>query len=94
MLHGFEFILAYINMFHLLDKLFDSGILVCGMSTIWEVTNGCSNKYRYALAIHLMTVLSSSYGIITNRAINSPGHVNNFADGINEMDKCYLNEQM
>ena len=29
------------------------------------------------LATYLMTVLSSSYGIIIDRAINAPGHENN-----------------
>ena len=54
-----------------------------GMSTVWEDTGGCAKKYRCTLAIYLMTVLSSSYGIIIDRAINAPGHGNNFVDGLN-----------
>ena len=41
-----------------------------GMSKVWEDTAGCANKYRCNLDIYLMTVLSSSYGIIMDLAIN------------------------
>ena len=39
---------------------------------------------------NLMTVSSSSSGIIMDREINAPGHVNNVVGGINEMDKGSL----
>ena len=64
-----------------------------GISTVWEDTDGCAKKYKCALAIYLMTVLSSSYGIIMYRKINAPGHENNIADGINAPNKCYLNKK-
>ena len=35
-------------------------------------TNGCATQYICDLDIYLMTVLSSSYGIIMDRAINAP----------------------
>ena len=35
------------------------------------------------LDIYLTTVFSSSYGIITDRTINAPGHGNNAVDGLN-----------
>ena len=60
------------------------------MLTVWEDTDGCANKYRCALAIYLMTVLSSSYGIIINRAINAPVHGNDVVYGINATDKHYF----
>ena len=53
------------------------------MPTVWEYNYGCSNKYRRVLATYLMTVLSSSYGIIMDRAINAPGHEKNVVDGLN-----------
>ena len=53
-------------------------------------TNGCATQYMCDLAIYLMTVLSSSYGIIMNRAIDVLGHGKNFIDGINATDKRYL----
>ena len=61
-----------------------------GISTVWEYTNGCAKQYRSDLDIYLMTVLSSSYGIIMDRAINAPGHGKNVVDGINAKDKLYL----
>ena len=47
-----------------------------------------------ALAIYLMTVLSSSYGIIMDHAINAPCHGNNVVDGLNATDKNYLKGRM
>ena len=44
------------------------------MSTVWEDTNDCARQYMRALATYLMTVLSSSYGIIIYLEINAPGH--------------------
>ena len=61
-----------------------------GMSTVWEYTNGCAKQYMCALAIYLITVLSSSYGVIMDHAINAPGHGNNVVDGLNATDKHYL----
>ena len=77
-------------MVHLLKTFLESGKLVSGMSTVWEDTDGCANHYRCALAIYLMTVLSSSYGIIMDHTINAPGHGNNVVYGINETYKRYL----
>ena len=55
-----------------------------------EDTYDCVNQYMCALAIYLMTVLSSSDGFIMDCAINAPGHGNNIVDGINATDRCYL----
>ena len=64
------------------------------MSTVWEDTDGCANQYMRALDKYLMTVLSSSYDIIMDRAINAPGYVNNVVDGINATEKRHLKEKM
>ena len=64
------------------------------MSTLWEDTDGCANRYRRALGIYLMTVASSSYGIIMDRAINTTGHGNNVVDELNTTDKRYLKRGM
>ena len=71
-------------------KTFESGILVSSMSTVWEDTDGCAKQYRWALDIYLMTVLSSSYGIIIYRAINSPVHLKKVVGGLNATDKGCL----
>ena len=61
-----------------------------GISTVWEDTYGCDKQYRCDLAIHLMTVLSSLYGIIMDHAINAPGNGKNVVDVPNETYKDYL----
>ena len=53
------------------------------MSTEWEDTDGCAKQYRCDLDIYLMTNLSSSYGIIMDFVINSPGHGKNVVDLLN-----------
>ena len=50
------------------------------MSIVWEDTNVCTKKYRRALTIYLMTVLSSLCGIIMDHEINAPGQKNNVVD--------------
>ena len=50
---------SHAHMVHILKTFLDSVILACGMSTVWEDTNGCAKKYIFALDIYLMTVLSS-----------------------------------
>ena len=60
------------------------------MSTVWEDTDGCANKYKFYLDVYLMAVLSSSYGIITNVVINSSGYGNNAVDILNTVDKFHL----
>ena len=64
------------------------------MSTVWENTYGCANKYRCDLAVYLMTMLSSSYGIIIYCSMNAPGHGKNDVDGINATVKWYFNGGM
>ena len=72
----------------------ESRRVVSGMSTVWKYAYGCAKQYMCGLAIYLMTVLSTSYGILMDRSINIPGHVNNVADGINATDKRYLKEKI
>ena len=84
-IHGIHMLVCFIYL-----KIFEAGILVSGMWTVWEYNNGCVNQYMCALDIYLMTVLSYSYGFIMYRAINEPGHGNNVVGGLNEMEKRYL----
>ena len=60
------------------------------MSTVWEDTNGFAKQYMCSLAIYLMTVLSSSYGIIMDSESNAPGYGKSVVDGLNIMDNFYL----
>ena len=73
-------------------KIIKLGLLVYGMSTVWEDTHGCENQYLCSLTIYLMTVVSYLSGIIVDNEINAPVHVNNVGDGLNTTDKLYLKE--
>ena len=60
------------------------------MSTLWEETDSFANQYKCDLDMYLMTVLSSSYGIIMDCEINAPGHVKNVVDRLNATENPYL----
>ena len=63
------------------------------MSTVWKYTEGCAKQYRFALDVYLITVLSSSYVIITYCTINEYGHGK--MPPVHSMQlKKYLKEQM
>ena len=81
---------SHAHMVHLLKTSLESGRLVSGMSTVWEGTDGGSKQYRCAFVLYLMTVLSYSYGIILDQAIDAPGHGKNVVDGLNATYKRYL----
>ena len=44
--------------------------------------------------IYLMTVLSSSYVIILDNAINATGNGNNVVEGLNSRYNCYFKSNM
>ena len=44
---------------YLLKTVLESGRLVSGMSTVWEYTDGCTKKPRYALYIYILMSMSS-----------------------------------
>ena len=64
------------------------------MSTVWEYTHGCAKKYGCDLDIYLMTVLSSSYGIILDCETYAPSHEKNVVDGLNATAKRSMKEKM
>ena len=64
------------------------------LSTIWENTDGCAEKYRCASALYLMSVMSKTYSIIIDRGISAPGHGKEVVDGIIAVDKHYIYQLM
>ena len=48
---------SHAHMVHLLKTFLESGILVSGMLTVREDTDGCANQYRCVLGIYLITML-------------------------------------
>ena len=60
------------------------------LSTIWENTDGCAEKYRCASALYLMSVLYHFYSIIIDCGNSDPGHGKEVVDGLNSIEKCYI----
>ena len=73
-----------------IQKQIELGILVSGMSNVWEDTDGFGDQYICAMDIYLFIVLSSLCGIIMDFVINVLGHGRNVFDGIKDNDKRYL----
>ena len=44
------------------------------LSTIWGNTDGSVEKYIFAIALYVMSVLSQPQSIIFDRGISAPGH--------------------
>ena len=64
------------------------------MSTIWENTDFCAQKYRCAYVIYLMSVMLQCYSIIIDWGISAPGHGKEALDGLNAVDKRYIYQLM
>ena len=60
------------------------------LSKIWENTDGCAEKYRYASTPYLKSVLSQCHSIIMDRGISVPGHGKQVVDGLNAIVKRYM----
>ena len=57
---------------------------------MWDQTDGCAKRYRCSIAYYLMFYLSSSYQIVLDRAVDTPGHGRDVVDGFNAVQKQYL----
>ena len=64
------------------------------LSTIWENTDGCAERYRCATELYLMSVLSQRHSIIFDRGISAPGHDKDVVDGFNAIEKHYMYKLM
>ena len=58
--------------------------------TMWDQTDGCAKQYRCSIAYYLMSYLSTSYQNFLDRAVDTPGHGKDVADGFNAVQKRYL----
>ena len=74
-------------MVHLFNKLYEKGILVSGISTVWKDTDGHTKQYRCDIYIYFATILSPLYEIIIYHAINAPGHGNDVFNVLNDTNK-------
>ena len=78
----------------LISLLKNNQLLTTSLSTIWENTDGCAEKYRCASALYLMSVISQTNSLIIDRVIIAPGHVKEVVDGLNAVDKRYIYQLM
>ena len=58
--------------------------------TMWDQTDGCAKQYRCSIVYYLMSYLSTSYQIVLDRAVDTPGHGKDVLDGFNAVQKRYL----
>ena len=78
----------------LIELLKNKNKLMSTLSTIWENTNDCSEQYRCATSLYLMSVLSQRSSIIFDRGISATGHGENVVDGLNVIDNRYMYQLM
>ena len=57
--------------------------------TTWDQTDGCAKKYRCSIAYYLMSHLSTSYQIVIDRSVDTPGYGKDVVDGFNDVQKRY-----
>ena len=62
--------------------------LGAGHSTICENTDGFAEHYRCATALYLLSILSQSFDIFTDRRISAPGHGREIVDALDSTEKC------
>ena len=78
----------------LISFLKNKKILTTSLSTIWENTDVCTEQYRCASAMYLMSMMSQTYSIIIDRGISAPGHGKEVAYGLNAVEKRYIYQLM
>ena len=72
----------------LLAKVFEKKMIRGG--TMWDQPDGCAKQYRCSIAYYLMSYLSTSYQIVLDRSVDTPGHGKYVVDGFNAVQKRYL----
>ena len=76
-----------------LKYLEDTGIIRKG-GTILEDTDSCAKQYRSGTSLYLNTLLATTHGIVIDRAVGAPGHGKDEVDGLNAVDKRFINAKM
>ena len=78
----------------LISLIKNKKVLTKSLSTIWETTYSCAEKYICTYALYLMSAMSQTYSIIIDRGISAPGHGKEVVDGLNAVDKIYIYQLM
>ena len=69
-------------------------VLFADMSTIWYNNCGCTEQYRCAAALYLLSILSHAYNVIIDSGGVAPGHGRDLVDGFNATNKIFLSMLM
>ena len=69
-------------------------ILFAYVSTIWENTDGCEDKYFCKTALYLLSMLAHTYNIIIDSGVGASGHGIKVVDGLNANDRQFLSMLM
>ena len=77
------------HLYTLFEQVFVKKQMIIGR-TIWDQKYGCAKQYRCSIAYYLMSYLSTSYQIVHDRAVDTPGHGKYVVDGFNAVQKRYL----
>ena len=62
--------------------------------SIWDNINGCTDQYRYAIALYLLSLLDHAYNIIIGCGIVSLGRDQDIVSGLNATDKPFISMLM
>ena len=57
---------------------------------LWDQKDRCGKQYRCSIDYYLMSYLSTSYQIVLDRAVDTPGHGKDVVEGFNDFQKRYL----
>jgi hypothetical protein len=85
---------TYNNMCKEYEQLRSWGELEKYKSIDFNNTDGCTAQYRSYRALYLLSMLAIRFAIIIDRAVGAPGHGKDEVDGLNAVDKRYLQTKM
>ena len=77
------------HLYTLLSNVFEKKQMIRDRK-MWDQTDGCAKQYRCSIAYYLMSYLSTSYQIVLDRAVDTPGNGKYVVDGFNAVQKRYL----
>ena len=74
-----------------MELLQNGKVYITKTITIWDNIYGCSDKYRCATALHLLSMLSHAYNIVVYFGVVAPIHGKYVVDVLDATDQSFLN---
>ena len=72
---------------HTIEMLNKLKMLPSKLITLWENTNGCTEHYRCATVLFLLSMLSQVFYVIIHRSVSETGHGGEVVDELNTTNK-------